>query len=57
MPICSAHSVAARGCSEVGLHFSGKLMPGAKLSRHETEPVILRVAHLRGCQYISTTAG
>jgi len=33
------------------LHFSGKLMPGGTLSRHETELVILRVAHLRGCQY------
>lgn len=33
------------------LHYSGRLMPGGRISRHETELVILRVAHLRGCQY------
>ncbi|OQS15270.1 4-carboxymuconolactone decarboxylase [Nocardia donostiensis] len=33
------------------LHFSGKLMPGGRLSRYDTELVILRVAHLRGCEY------
>lgn len=33
------------------LHFSGRLMPGGKLSRHESELVILRVAHLRDCEY------
>ncbi|MCK8669851.1 carboxymuconolactone decarboxylase family protein [Rhodococcus sp. HM1] len=33
------------------LHYSGKLMPGGKLPRHESELVILRVAHLRGCDY------
>lgn len=33
------------------LHFSGKLMPGGKLTRYESELVILRVAHLRGCRY------
>ncbi|WP_067852019.1 carboxymuconolactone decarboxylase family protein [Nocardia shimofusensis] len=33
------------------LHFSGKLMPGGRLSRHESELVILRVAHLRACDY------
>lgn len=33
------------------LHFSGRLMPGGKLSRYETELVILRVAHLRNCEY------
>jgi len=33
------------------LHFSGKLMPGGRLSRHESELVILRVAHLRACEY------
>lgn len=33
------------------LHFSGKLMPGGRLGRHESELVILRVAHLRGCDY------
>jgi AhpD family alkylhydroperoxidase len=33
------------------LHFAGKLMPGGKLPRRETELVILRVATLRGCDY------
>ncbi|WP_378743292.1 carboxymuconolactone decarboxylase family protein [Nocardia brasiliensis] len=33
------------------LHYSGKLMPGGRLPRHESELVILRVAHLRGCEY------
>lgn len=33
------------------LWFSARLMPGGSLSRHETELVILRVAHLRGCRY------
>ena len=33
------------------LRFAGRLMPGGKLPRRETELVILRVAHLRACQY------
>ncbi|GAB2731331.1 carboxymuconolactone decarboxylase family protein [Nocardia thraciensis] len=33
------------------LHYSGRLMPGGKLPRYETELVILRVAHLRRCEY------
>jgi len=33
------------------LRFSARLMPGGLISRHETELVILRVAHLRQCQY------
>lgn len=33
------------------LHFAGRLMPGGTLPRRETEMVILRVAHLRGCAY------
>jgi AhpD family alkylhydroperoxidase len=33
------------------LHFAGRLMPGGKLPRRETELVILRVAQLRGCSY------
>lgn len=33
------------------LHFAGKLMPGGKLPRRETEMVILRVASLRRCDY------
>jgi AhpD family alkylhydroperoxidase len=33
------------------LRFAGRLMPGGKLPRRETELVILRVAHLRSCGY------
>lgn len=33
------------------LHFAGRLMPGGRLPRRETELVILRVAHLRQCAY------
>ena len=33
------------------LHFSAKLMPGGKLPRRLSELVIVRVAHLRGCDY------
>ena len=33
------------------LRFAGRLMPGGTLPRRETEMVILRVAHLRGCSY------
>lgn len=33
------------------LHFAGRLMPGGTLPRHESELVILRVAHLRRCAY------
>ena len=33
------------------LRFAGRLMPGGKLPRRETELVILRVAHLAGCRY------
>jgi AhpD family alkylhydroperoxidase len=33
------------------LHFAGRLMPGGRLPRRDTELVILRVAHLRGCAY------
>ena len=33
------------------LRFAGHLMPGGRLSRRETELVILRVAHRRGCAY------
>lgn len=33
------------------LHFAGKLMPGGTLPRRESEMLILRVAHLRGCDY------
>ncbi|WP_280362375.1 carboxymuconolactone decarboxylase family protein [Nocardia wallacei] len=33
------------------LHYSGRLMPGGRLPRYETELAILRVAHLRRCEY------
>jgi AhpD family alkylhydroperoxidase len=33
------------------LRFAGRLMPGGRLPRRETELVILRVAHLRACEY------
>jgi AhpD family alkylhydroperoxidase len=33
------------------LHFAGRLMPGGRLPRRESELVILRVASLRGCDY------
>jgi AhpD family alkylhydroperoxidase len=33
------------------LRFAGRLMPGGRLPRRDTELVILRVAHLRSCSY------
>jgi AhpD family alkylhydroperoxidase len=33
------------------LHFAGRLMPGGRLPRRETELVILRVATIRDCAY------
>jgi AhpD family alkylhydroperoxidase len=33
------------------LSFAGRLMPGGRLPRRETELAILRVARLRGCEY------
>jgi AhpD family alkylhydroperoxidase len=33
------------------LRFAGRLMPGGTLPRADTELVILRVAHLRSCDY------
>jgi AhpD family alkylhydroperoxidase len=33
------------------LRFAGRLMPGGRLPRRDTELVILRVAHLRDCRY------
>ena len=33
------------------LHFAGKLMPGGRLPRRESELVILRVANQRQCDY------
>lgn len=36
------------------LRFAGRLMPGGTFPRRETELVILRVAHVRGCDYERT---
>lgn len=33
------------------LLYSGRLMPGGKINRHDTETIILRVAHRRDCGY------
>lgn len=33
------------------LHFAGRLMPGGRLPRRETELIIIRVAHVRDCEY------
>lgn len=33
------------------LRFAGAMMLGGRIDRHETEIVILRVAHLRRCEY------
>ncbi|WUH99250.1 carboxymuconolactone decarboxylase family protein [Spirillospora sp. NBC_00431] len=40
-----------RGLFRGWLWFAGRLMPGGTLPRRDTELVILRVAHLRGCRY------
>jgi AhpD family alkylhydroperoxidase len=40
-----------RGLFRGWLWFAGRLMPGGKLPRRDTELVILRVAHLRNCRY------
>jgi alkylhydroperoxidase family enzyme len=40
-----------RGLFRAWLRFSASMMPGGKLSRYDTELVILRVATLRACQY------
>jgi AhpD family alkylhydroperoxidase len=40
-----------RGLFRAWLWFSGRLMPGGRLTRMDTECVILRVAQLRSCGY------
>jgi AhpD family alkylhydroperoxidase len=40
-----------RGLFRGWLLFAGRLMPGGSLRRAESEMVILRVAHVRGCRY------
>lgn len=41
----------ARGLFRGWLHYSARMMPFGKLSRKDTEMLIIRVAHLRGCDY------
>lgn len=41
----------ARGLFRGWLHFGARLMPFGALSRTETEMIIIRVAHVRGCDY------
>jgi AhpD family alkylhydroperoxidase len=40
-----------RGLFRRWLVFAGALMPGGRLPRADTEMLILRVAHLAGCEY------
>jgi len=40
-----------RGLYRGWLHFAGRMMPGGKLPRRDTELVILRTAWLSGCDY------
>ncbi|MGB3697918.1 MAG: carboxymuconolactone decarboxylase family protein [Gordonia sp. (in: high G+C Gram-positive bacteria)] len=41
----------SKGLFRGWLHFSARLMPLGELSRRDTEMIIIRVAHLRGCDY------
>ncbi|MEE4022059.1 carboxymuconolactone decarboxylase family protein [Gordonia sp. PKS22-38] len=41
----------AKGLFRGWLHFGARLMPFGALSRKESEMIIIRVAHLRGCDY------
>ncbi|MFT4085649.1 MAG: carboxymuconolactone decarboxylase family protein [Gordonia sp. (in: high G+C Gram-positive bacteria)] len=41
----------SKGLFRGWLHFGARLMPLGELSRKETEMIIIRVAHLRGCDY------
>lgn len=41
----------AKGLSHGWLHFAGRMMPGGKLPRRDTELVINRVAYLADCTY------
>ena len=41
----------SKGLFRGWLHFSSRMMPFGELSRRETEMIIIRVAHLRGCDY------
>lgn len=41
----------SKGLFRGWLHFSSRMMPFGELSRRETEMIIIRVAHLRDCDY------
>ncbi|GAC70132.1 carboxymuconolactone decarboxylase family protein [Gordonia soli] len=41
----------AKGLFRGWLHFSARLMPFGTLPRKDSEMIIIRVAHLRGCEY------
>ncbi len=41
----------SKGLFRGWLHFSSRMMPFGELSRRESEMIIIRVAHLRGCHY------
>ncbi|GAA4641270.1 carboxymuconolactone decarboxylase family protein [Gordonia humi] len=41
----------SKGLFRGWLHFSSRMMPFGELSRRETEMIIIRVAHLRECDY------
>ncbi|WOC12750.1 carboxymuconolactone decarboxylase family protein [Gordonia sp. MP11Mi] len=41
----------SKGLFRGWLHFSSRMMPFGELSRRETEMIIIRVAHQRGCDY------
>ncbi|MDL9945381.1 carboxymuconolactone decarboxylase family protein [Gordonia sp. ABSL11-1] len=41
----------AKGLFRAWLHFGARLMPFGALSRTESEMIIIRVAHLRACDY------
>jgi len=41
----------SKGLFRGWLHFSARMMPFGELSRRETEMIIIRVAHLRACDY------
>ncbi|MFT3716733.1 MAG: carboxymuconolactone decarboxylase family protein [Gordonia sp. (in: high G+C Gram-positive bacteria)] len=41
----------SKGLFRGWLYYSGRMMPFGELSRKETEMIIIRVAHLRNCEY------
>ncbi len=41
----------AKGLFRGWLHYSSRMMPFGKLSRRDTEMLIIRTAHLRNCEY------